>query len=120
MAEIGPSRGILEDAVLQTQFVPTLGHFPGEGTLVTGQALGDDDTGVVARLHHHAPDQILDGNLILFLDEHLRPALAPGPGADGKPVLQGQPPVSQAFEDHIDGHELAHGRRGHGFIGVLL
>ena len=49
MAFLWPTAGVLEDAVLEPDRVADLGHLGGKGVFAAGQALGDDDTGIVAR-----------------------------------------------------------------------
>jgi hypothetical protein len=94
-------------------------HLLGEGLLRAGQALGDHDTGIVARLHDDAAQKVLDRNPLADLDEHLRAAHAPGFLAHGELVVELQAAVMQALEHHEHGHQLAHRGRRQRLIGIL-
>src|SRR5690606_24936358 len=101
------------------ELTPAPGHLLGEGLLAPGQSFGDDDTGVVARLHNDAVQQVLDAHPRADLDEHLRAALAPGLLAHGEGVVQAETAFLEPLEDHEHGHQLAHRGRRQRYVRVL-
>ncbi len=122
---MGPARRVAECAVLEPDFAGLFGHHLGEGILAAGQGLGDDDAGIVARLHDYALQQILDADPLARLQEHGRSArgpiaLAPSVLTDHELLVEGQAALLQAFEHHVDRHQLAHGRRRHQGVRVLF
>ena len=96
---IGPAIGIHEMAVGQAQPLGFLVLPLGEGFHAAGQRFGDDDAGIVARLHDDALEQILERDLVVQLDEHLRALGAPGALGDGEAVGQFDLARLQILED---------------------
>jgi hypothetical protein len=77
MLGVRPAGGVLERALLETEFMGALGHLFGKRFLRPREPLGEDDTRIVARLNDDAAQQIFHAYLRVDLHEHLRAALAP-------------------------------------------
>ena len=117
MPFVRPARRVQERAVGQADLARPPVHLIGERLLAAGNALGDDDGGVVARLHDDAAQQIRDADPRVDHDEHLGAAHAPCFLAHQKLVVEAQRARLEPLEHHVDGHQLAHRRRRHGHIG---
>jgi len=120
-----PAGGIAQRRVLKTQLAGPVGHFRGERLFASRQGLGNDDARIVARLHDDPMDEILQFHPRAGVQEHgraaaFRPPLAPRVFADRQGVIERKPAITQAFEDHVDGHHLAHRGRMHQVVGILL
>ncbi len=120
MVGIGQAVDIGKVTVGEPDFLGFLVHLIDKGLLAAGQPFGQHDAGVVARLHDHAAHQILDLDAAAERHEHLRSAGPPGVLADRQLVIELSPPLLQIVEDEISGHHLAHRRRRHALLGVLV
>ena len=117
---LGPAARVLAHARAQADLAAAFGHLRRERFLAAAEPLGDDDAGVVARLHDDPAQQVLDRDPFADLDEHLRAALAPGLFADQEGVVERQGAFGEAVEHHVHRHDLAHRRRRHEIVGVLF
>ncbi len=88
MVGIGPAGRVGKRAFCKTYLPTPLCHHFGESFLAAAQRLGDDDTGIVARLDDDAAQQIGDRHPVPDLDEHFGATFLPGLFADEKPVVQ--------------------------------
>ena len=100
-------------------------HQAGKVVLVTGDALGERNTCVVAGMDDDALDQVGDLHPAMNGGEHgraagRRPALAPGIRADDELFLQGEVAFLDLVEDNLRRHQLGEARRRNELIGVLL
>ena len=80
--------------------------------------LSQRDAGVVARLHDHSQQQILDGYAGTNLDEHPRALCAPGLLADRNLVLELDLALFQRMEDDVSRHDLGQAGRRERCVGV--
>ena len=115
-----PAGGVGEGACHHTQLAGALGHADGKGLFRARQAFCQDDAGVVARLHDDAADQVLHPNVVTLAQEHFGAAHLPGAGGDAEAVVERQSPFLERLEDHVERHQLGHGRRGQGGLRVLF
>ena len=79
--------------------------------------LRESDCGVIARLHDHALDEILDADLRADFHEHARAVLIPGVGADAHLVVELDAAVLQRMKHGVCGHQL---REARGFKPLIL
>ena len=83
--------------------IPTFTNCP---AFAAGETFGQHDAGVVARLHDHPAQQILDLDPRAQRHKHLRALGAPRALADRQLVLELGAALFQHVEDHIGGHHL--------------
>ena len=119
------ARGVDEIRLRQPDVLGVFGHLLGEGILGAGDALGEDDAGVVARLHGDALDEIGDAHHRVERREHgraarRRAACPPGMLAHLELILELEAARLQLAEHDGERHELAHARRRHQRVGILL
>ena len=81
-------------------------HHLHEGLLRAADLLGQRDRRVVARLHDHALQQVVDGHLLADLDEHARALLLPGALADRDRVGELEAAFVERLEDGVGRHQL--------------
>ena len=117
---MGPAAGIDEPGIRHAKFERGAVHLGSECVLAAGQSLGDNDRGIIARLHDNAAKQVFDPHPRTDVDVHFRTAFSPRLFADAEGVLQGQTSRLQAFEQKVDGHHLGHRRGRHAGIAVLF
>ena len=120
MFRIGPAGAVAEIAVRHANTAAGFVQQFSKLLFAAGNRLGQHNTGIIARLHNHATDQILDPHLLADIHEHLGPAHAPGALTHGQHLIHLQPALLQAIKHDIHGHELGHAGRRHAVIGVLL
>jgi hypothetical protein len=102
--------GVLVNASSTAELLGIGVHHLHEGGLVAADFLGERHRGVVARLHDHADDQVLDRDLLADLDEHFRAFLLPGVLADGHRVGELDAAFLQCLEHAVGRHELRQAR----------
>ena len=92
-------------------------HQIDEHRLAPRDMLRERDRGVIARLHDHALDEILDADLRADFHEHARAVLIPGVRADAHLVVELDAAVLQRMEHGVCGHQL---REARGFKPLIL
>ena len=125
MACGGQSRRVHEGRFRQADLARIFGHLLGEGVLGAGDAFGEDDRRVVARLDGDALDQVGHAHHGVERREHGRAARrrAAGPPrmlAHLELVVELEPAGLQLAEHDRKRHQLAHARRRHERVGILL
>jgi len=120
MLRVRPAGGIAEHALGQAKLARTLVHHLGETLFRAGDAFGQHDAGIVARLHDDAAQQVFHLHPAAQRHEHLRALHAPGFFADWEFVIEAELAGCKLFKDHEGGHQLRHRRRRHQFVGILL
>ena len=120
MVRVGPAVRIHEMRARHAELLRLGVHALGETLLAPGHALGDDDAGIIARLHDDAAQQILDLDVVAELDIHLRALHAPGALGDGEAVGQLELAALQRLEEQIGRHHLGQGGRLDLSLAVLV
>ena len=77
-----------------------------EDVLRPRDGLGERDARVVARLHFHALDELVDADGLARLDEHARAGGAPGARRHGDALLERELLVMQCSEHQVRRHQL--------------
>ncbi len=112
-----------EVAVVHAELGGPAVHQTGEGVGAARQEFGHGDAGVVAGLDDDALVQVIDGDLLAHLDEHLGGVgvvLGPGVLADGHHVGALDVPLQQLLADDVGGHHLGQTGGRQTLFGVLL
>ena len=111
MIGVRPARGIDEVAVGEADLLGLLVHAVGKGFLAAGETFSHHDAGIIARLDDDASDEVLDRDLAVDVDEHLRALGRPRLLRNMERVGELEVAPLQRVEQHVDGHQLAHRRR---------
>ena len=125
LARIGQSGRVSESGLGEAKFARPLDHHLGKLVLAAGDAFGEHDAGVVARLDDHAVKEVVDGSPRMDRHKHARrarrrPAPAPGVLADDEGIAWPEAALLDLVEHHLRRHQLGEARRGNQVVGILL
>ena len=82
-------------------------------------ALDQREGGIVAGLHQHAFEQVLNRYLIALTQKHARPGQPRGIAAHGCEVVQLQCSGTQIAEQQVGGHEFGERGRRQTLVGIV-
>lgn len=124
MVRVGPAGRVGEMGILEPQLPCPFRHHVCKRRLAAADRLGQHDTGVIARLHDHAAQQVLDPRPAVDLKEHGRRArrratTAPRLFRHRQLVVQGKRSVLDRFQRHQHRHHLGHRGRRHRLVTIL-
>ena len=109
-----------EVRVLHAQPRRFLVHALDERVLRSGDGFGERDRRIVARLHDHAVQQLVDADTAFFGSMNMREPSARHALSDTVTICEGMSSLSlQRAEDEVRGHQLGQRRRLARFVGVL-
>ena len=120
VVRVRPAGGVGKGGVPHPEFRRHVVHGAGEGVFGPGQAFGHHDRGVISGGDDDALDQFLGRRAVKFVEEHGGAAHVLGLGGHREFLVHAHAPVAERVEQHVERHELRHGRGRQGFVGVLF
>ena len=120
MAFSGQAVAVAEVGVLHAQLLSAAVHLFHKSALAPGDLLRQRHGRVVPRRHRYGFQQVMNGHLLPFRQEHLAAAHGGGVGGTGDHILQVQLPLFDSLYHQQHGHDLGHRRRFPLFVLCLL